>query len=455
LVQEETKKYKWNRIGNRLSTKDQGKLRALKNLIINIDNNPCLALVALDTEILEKSLTLYLSKISPLPLELHIRNKDQTPYDILKVGEQLENNKVHIFSFVTLDKEISLNKLAANLMFYRDYIPQNSLKIIMFCSHHLLRVIIEKANDFYSIAGFVAFFSDQEHQVKKDLSAHKGEIPGMNAFKNRWEDLEDYRKQKPVPELLLSKLFHTAVCALKIYSFEKSQELLNEALPLAQKTNNKDTLASIYSYMGSMDKTKGAFDKSLKNHKKALEYGSKINNWPHKARSHENLGKVYLLKGHFEKALIYLQQALEGYEKSGDMLGKAFCLGSIGRVFLASNDNQSAKNYFHKSLQIFNSAGHKLGQAQGLDNLGRVYLKMEQIDEAIDQFRKSLAILKKIGNLKEEAEVLINIGTTRLAQGDKDRAKRYIERALEIAKQAGFKKITEKAQKELNQFTGN
>ena len=141
-----------------LSAKEKIHLSHIEDKLTHTWNLPALLLIGVDSRRLVDAFAAFIDSMSPLPIERYdIENPaDASP---LKNADQLEPALFHLFNFFNC-RGISWDEVAANLIFYRDYIPQYRLKIVILASHDLLNTIIEKAYDFYSISGFTGFFRD-------------------------------------------------------------------------------------------------------------------------------------------------------------------------------------------------------------------------------------------------------------------------------------------------------
>jgi tetratricopeptide (TPR) repeat protein len=423
------KKNKKPDLSELLSNRDFLKTGALEDGIIHAADFPLLCLIGVDSANLERAFYEFIKEKSPGKVAKHKIGGEKNSFNILRNAETLDNKAFHVFPLFDY-RAAAPAEVAGNLIFYRDYIPQYRLKIILICSHQLLKTIIEKAYDFYSIASFCTFFNDLSRSVREDLSEYKGKPEAIREFEKKLKDLNSFKKKKNIIELpataahgvaklyssqkkssqkkkistnnsidsiLLNKLYNTARSAYKISSLNTAMELYGEALKIAIKIKDVEYRSSIYANMSLIYQGRGELDEALKFQKQSLEINRKIGSLQNEAASLGNIGSIYQNKGQLDEALKFQKQSLEINRKIGSLQNEAASLGNIGSIYQNKGQLNEALKYYKQALQIAREIGYLQGEAIQLGNIGLIYRDKGQLDEALKYLKISLTMAQKAG----------------------------------------------------------
>ena len=266
-----------------LSKQEAAKLSELIDIITHVGNNPALLLIGTDSSTLGEAFVDFVKHHSPIEVKPWTIDNQEVAFTILKNAEQLSPHCFHVLCFFKNDS-LPPDEVAANLVFYRDYIPQYRLKIVIIAPHLLLKTIIAKAYDFYSISSFYDFFTDFSQSVQRDLEEYKGKPGPVLEYENNLTALMDYRNQKEViPAVLLKKLFNAASSAQEILKLDEAFKLYQEALKVALAKDNTEYQAVISSRIGNVYYAKGHMTDALNHYNKALQLTRKINDLSNEA----------------------------------------------------------------------------------------------------------------------------------------------------------------------------
>ncbi len=426
-------------LSNLLSRGELLRVADLEDIVLHVGDFPCLCLVAVDSPALEHAFKQLMEEKSPIGVKCHQLVEIEQVFNILRLSEKLDNNIFHVFPLYRIDHVLDPLKVASNLMFYRDYIPQYKLKIALICSHRLLETIAGKAYDFFSIASFKKYFTDFSRKVQQDLADNK-QTGARKDYEKRLQDLEEYRQSNNVIDaVLLRKLFGTAASAQLIYEIDNALLLYDEAFHLAERLNEIEYQAQVYSSLGEIYKDKGDLEQALTFFHQALDVFQQIGHQQGVAQVLGRVGVVYFDRNELKQAFENFQQALEINRKIDHIDGVATELSHIGSFYQNGGNREEALKNHKEALNIFRTTGNQNSEAAQLVNIAMIYRIDGRYDVALKLLGEALSIYRETGNRKGLANVLGNIGFIYKNRGDIDEAIKYHNKALEISRAAGLR----------------
>ncbi|MCP4217218.1 MAG: tetratricopeptide repeat protein, partial [bacterium] len=416
-----------------LSTKERLQVAHIDDKLAHSWNAPALLLIGVDTRRLADAFILHIDSISPLSVDIY-NIENPAGASPLKNAKQLEPMFLQVFNFFDC-RGISLDEVAANLIFYRDYIPQYKLKVIILASHELLNTIIEKAYDFYSIAGFTGFFNDFKEEIDRHIRPSGSVHPLALQYRKEKEELSTYRKQaEVVPGILLKKTYNFARTAYNVSKQTEAFSLFKEAMALAEDLNKTDVQASILNFLGSIVFENGETAEGLRHFQQAGELAEKTGSVANRAYASINTGSVYFRRGQLADALKCWERAAALAQKIGDAEMEAVAYNHIGTVFKRKGENAKALDCFNRALA--GAQAHHLPdtQAASLSKIGDIHLFRGETDKASAYFEDALRLNQANANAYGEASVLDKIADLHALAGEYPAAFSYCQRALTIAR---------------------
>ncbi len=185
------------------------------------------------------------------------------------------------------------------------------------------------------------------------------------------------------------------------YNYYDAQKNLDEALSLAEKSDNKKSIGVIYAIKGKLQLIIEEEDNAIKSLNKAIEVQRIIND-------NKNLGKSY----------------------------KVF-----GDVYLAKKDYYQALDSYTAAKSKFQEEDLNQDLADVLLSEGKTYMFLKNFAKARDIIEQSLAQAKKGEYLKIQSDALINHGIIYRELGDYEKALAFAGEGIEIAKNNSFSSI--------------
>ncbi|MBI3653968.1 MAG: sigma 54-interacting transcriptional regulator [Acidobacteria bacterium] len=265
---------------------------------------------------------------------------------------------------------------------------------------------------------------------------------------------------------------------IEINEYRIARDHLLTAAKFEGKVYNPELLAQIYSRLGTVDYSEGAFSSAKDNYLKALRYaeGSTNNNLlgmilsnvgtaflegyiadqteaarhsslvteyleravyhlekgghqNYLASAYNNLGDHFLYAGLWTKAIDNLQKAIMVSELHSLPKNEATARVSLAEIQCARGAFQEAEQNLRKSLELVSGKGDKWLESNALRILANVERCKERMDIAIKTLREALHLSTSIGDLHGLNLAQIVLADFHLLQGGYDQAREYIELA--------------------------
>lgn len=209
--------------------------------------------------------------------------------------------------------------------------------------------------------------------------------------------------------------------------YDKSIEVLNEALKLANEIKDSTEIAFVSNSLGFSHYVSGNYTLSAQYLNTALNHYVLLPDSGGISMTNNNLGMLYEAIGEFDKALDHYGKSLEIDQALQDSVGIAVVLNNIGAVYDHMEDDDKAIEYYLKSMEIYEKVGDKAGVAIVLNNLGIIYENLGQKNKAIQYYKESLAIEKDIGNINGYIIGNSNIASFYIRENKADSAWLYLQ----------------------------
>ncbi|MDI6839364.1 MAG: tetratricopeptide repeat protein [bacterium] len=235
-------------------------------------------------------------------------------------------------------------------------------------------------------------------------------------------------------------LTHKAIIFTALSKYEESLKLARSALDIyielkceKGKAESLNRIGIAYFHLGNSVEALNYFQQSLK-------ISREICDRQNEAYSLNNIGAVYYNLGEYNEALNYFQQSLKIRPEIGDRQGEANCLNNIGIIYFNLSDYKGAFTYYQQSLKISQQIGDRVNEAMAFNNIGNIYDNLSNYKEALTCYQQSLMISQQIGNRAGEALAFNNIGTVYSLLGNYKKALIYFQQSLKIYQETGGKR---------------
>ncbi len=187
--------------------------------------------------------------------------------------------------------------------------------------------------------------------------------------------------------------------------------------------------------------------KALEYAENAVELAEKTENSEMLSKSLNNIGNVCFNQGFFELALTHYYRNLEIQKSLGNEKGIASALINIGAISLNMSNFEQAKDKFAEALKTFKELERKLGAKKYsveiitiYNNLGIACQNLKEYKQAEIYYQTGIDLARKaVDNTSLLANLLNNIASLLLNQNQPDEAYGPINEALDIRLRIGDK----------------
>ena len=212
---------------------------------------------------------------------------------------------------------------------------------------------------------------------------------------------------------------------------------LQNGVSLAEQSGDAEVIATAYRRMGLNLYTELA-DKSLELLEQALELAQTTANQKLIADCYVSLGVTLEHEpGQLEMAIQYNQEALNRYEALDDLRGISMATYNLSLYYYKDKDKlQEARELCEQSLQIKYQIGDSAGAARRLSVLASWDILEEEFESAIERLDESMLICEELGEVGRLIFTLNLQGLLRIIMNDYAGAEDILKRGLELTVQS-------------------
>lgn len=328
------------------------------------------------------------------------------------------DNRVFILSSGTLSPDAQ-QRCFGMFNDQRDYFMENNVRALFWLTQSEIINFARIAPEFWSFRHWVIEFTESpktEHLLGQTLDST---WQGIGEYDDQISDTDEKISFR---EALLSNLPESAesnsiranmlltlgVLHWRKGDFEKSAGLLEEAIALAVKTDNKWLEAECLNAQALLFTSMERVDQAIDSYKQAIRLlPSQIFAW-------NNLGNLCARIGRNDEAIVTFSKAIECNPED------SVAWNGLGSVYTKIGYFDDAVASYRKSIQYTPSF------AQPWNGLGDVYALMGRMDEAVKAYEQSIALNKNYLN------PYMGLGRLNLKQEKYREAAKVFQRALLI-----------------------
>lgn len=212
-------------------------------------------------------------------------------------------------------------------------------------------------------------------------------------------------------QLLDSSLSHRNI------SLIESIQLCQQAIKLAENTEDSKLLAKAYKTQGVNYFFHGDNDSSFSYYNKAIPQFEAYRDSVQVGKVLGNIGLLYKRQSQYDKALEYYLKNLKIFEEVNYQKGLGSVLNNIGNLYHIQENLAEAEKNYNLALINFKAFDYTKELANVYCNLGVVNEKRKNYDKSLEYYQKSLDQNKKLGNKLFESKLIFNIGYNYHMQG--------------------------------------
>jgi len=224
----------------------------------------------------------------------------------------------------------------------------------------------------------------------------------------------------------------------------KAIESAEQALEIAEKTDDKRLLGISYQKLGNSLLLIGDNFNALNNYLKSLSILENVKDEEAIFSLFHNIGVLYDRMQDFDKALVYYEKALHLYINSAnqdcEVMQQVHSLyNSIGNIYDQKNQKAKSFEYYQKALQL--AVKMKDIQALGViyNNIGKHYMESNLPDSSLKYFNLSLECRIKEHDINGMAKSHNSLCSYYMKKGDYNLARQNALEALKLSESSGAK----------------
>ena len=217
--------------------------------------------------------------------------------------------------------------------------------------------------------------------------------------------------------------------------YEHALEHYNEALEIRKKLeNNEKGIAALLNNIAMVHFDQGEYNKSIEILTQALTIEEKLGNDVSVASSLGNIGLIYREQDEYEMAISYYKKSLKMLENYPDELTYiSNALSNLGVIYLNTEQPELALENFIECEKIQTELNDLNGLAQSYHNIGTVYHLQKEFSKALAYLKKGLELELKVGNKVALASTNHEIARIFFKQGDYNSSEKHAWTAYEYA----------------------
>ncbi len=291
----------------------------------------------------------------------------------------------------------------------------------------------------------LAFHYDQAENTQKTIEyVYKAAEYSKRNFQNT-QAIEYYNKlltyyptEADWPEVLKITLKKGELLQL-IGLWNEAEADFQYALTLAQKLDDKLSVARAHGTIGNVLMLKGDYQNALKNHEIGLQNATELQDAVGMSRSLGGLGNLYFRQGNYEQAENYFNQCLSKLKEVDERFVNPQIVANLGLTYMNQSRYEEGIACMLQQLQICEDKKDKQGTATIHTNLGIVYFEQGDYNAAQHHYQQGLALSEELGNKFLLSIALGSLGNAYEKKGDLKTAEELYTRDLQLTEQLGDK----------------
>jgi tetratricopeptide (TPR) repeat protein len=235
----------------------------------------------------------------------------------------------------------------------------------------------------------------------------------------------------------LRALFAAGVLAGEQGDFVISDSLLKESLEIAQRLEDKQSIAVSLNALAVNARDRGDLPASQALFEESLALWRELHDIRAVARALSNLANVVKLQADFSYAGVLNQECLSIFSELGDGAGYAWALNHQGDVARDQGDSVAARILYERSLASFRELNDSWGVGGSLADLGNLAREEQDYRTADSLYRESLRIFRKLEHKRGIARLLESFACSAAAQSESERSLRLAGAAAALRQSIG------------------
>ena len=230
--------------------------------------------------------------------------------------------------------------------------------------------------------------------------------------------------------------WHYAGALLYNNEHERAVDVLDDALVIAKKNNDKSAIAGIKNAYGIIYQNWGRYEQSIQNFEEALQIRAEEKNLQEEAKVLNGIGQNYVALNNFEKSFECYNRSIEIKRKLDDKNGIAISLANMSINYRRCADYSKAIEYSKEAMELFDDLNNALFKFRMKMNLGLFQVIVGYIEKASINLNESLQFLLQIDDFKSTGMCYRGIGLVELNKQNWKSAQDAFKKALNFHQKA-------------------
>jgi len=185
---------------------------------------------------------------------------------------------------------------------------------------------------------------------------------------------------------------------------ERSQELLEEAIKLADAQQNLLCLATAWNSLGTLHRSFHEYKKAVDAYNKSLAYLERMGEF-RQAAVYNNLGDVYAELTDWKTSRNYFEKSLAIGREAADTIGQAKTLTNLIRVYANSNQEEDAIRAGTTAVNYFLALHDEYNAAAAMLRIAKIHRSAKRFPEALEAYGKSIDLYTAAGDNQAAKDV--------------------------------------------------
>jgi len=241
------------------------------------------------------------------------------------------------------------------------------------------------------------------------------------------EDSLDLQEQRVFTYLAMAEVFE------EVGNYNKSQQLLEQALAFNASLNNPFVEVLILNELGEIKASEGKMLDAFKDYEQVLQKKDVVENPKAEAQALFNIAHIYSTQGIYNRSLQTHRRALAIRRSLKDKAREAVSLNEIGELYRRmKNDGRALANH-RLALKIRQGLNDEKGMAETFNNIGFLYYQERKFNEAIANLNSGLQSALKAQDLEQQQKSYDYLSLCHKALDELDLALRNRERFVVVS----------------------
>ncbi len=235
------------------------------------------------------------------------------------------------------------------------------------------------------------------------------------------------------------KMMWKIASMMSVYSPDTALVYAQKALNLANEIKYTDGQSKAMGVLASTFRKLGNYSRALEYNFRKLPIAEKANNPDDLATVLMNIGIIYRYQEEYQNALLYYYKADSVIQKFRLEDSRYYILMNLGDVYDRLNKTDSAFEYFNRSLIVSTNLKNEDFIGNSMTGLGHTYLKMGNYDFSKLNYYAAIQHLKASNNDEVLCEAYLGLANLyKRTSGTTDSAFYYAKQSLNLAEKDGF-----------------